>query len=126
MVVSDYQEYLKLIAPEKHPKDLLESLKGHERYPVMLDNIIAAVKIAETRLKKPLKRSSIKDTVYSVTENFIWGVEKAAEKRNASSIRKALDIQAQENEKKLHAIVDELAEDPTIDEAMLERIDDAT
>ncbi len=135
MVIYDYAEY---VALHKHEinSDLVQSLKTHERYPTFIDSITGQIQDADKRMGITLDRQYIKEIVYSCTEQFIWCIEKKAEKDHASQATKTLDQDRQTRTKVFEDMTDELAKTgeidengvrtgpSIIDETMLEKLED--
>lgn len=97
-----YQEAVRILPSIS--SELKHSLKSSERVPLFIDNLAVEIKKAQEhqikRGKKPFTTKTIKETVYSMTELFLNGIETEAQRRYESDLKRISreqEIQDQED-----------------------------
>ncbi len=83
LCIETYQGYIREHA--RIPKELKRALKTHERVPVFIDRMVGEIKKAP----KAFTRESIISVTRDMAEIFILNVERMAEERLLSPLKKA-------------------------------------
>jgi DNA gyrase/topoisomerase IV subunit B len=87
LVEADYQEYLSLNKSQM-PEGLYQSLKAHERIPMLFVNLSKELETIERRTKS-LDRMKIKQVTYDMAQFFINCVKTQADEKQMSDAMKS-------------------------------------
>lgn len=94
-----YQDYVRTASI---PNELRRSLRAHERVPRFIDNLADQFK----RLTFEVKKETIEHAVRDMTRLFVANVQRQAEEKSFSSLKRSMIIREAELKARARALVD--------------------